>query len=58
MRGKGAEGVRRMSDTYELALIPKSLTCPRCQKRIDVAKGWDAVQCPCGKVLQRKAAAK
>ena len=33
-------------------LIPQSITCPRCYNRIDVAKSWDVVRCPCGKVMR------
>ena len=36
----------------ERALIPKSVTCPRCHARIDVAKSWDAARCACGKILR------
>lgn len=36
----------------ELVLIPQSITCPRCQRRIDVARCWTLMLCPCGKAIE------
>ena len=36
----------------ERVLIPTSVTCRRCRARVDVAKSWDWVQCPCGETMR------